>query len=549
MALQTLYSHFPGKGKRARRARLRDSASARQGGSSRDEGRGPGMSEEDTERLVKRVVRRAMGETFIDTGRQLLTEEEPREVTSVREDGRIAVRRHFSEEIWAAIRKDYEAGATSSTIVENYGVSVHALKGRARAGKWSKTVTLVAPPVFPPDDPAQLDETGASAWPEIAHAAQLPPEGEWQTWLFQGGRGAGKTRAGAEWLAARALATPHGRFALVAATEHDAREVMIEGPSGLRSLPGRKKPRYEASRRRLKWDNQAVAYVFSAQEPERLRGPQFMAAWADEFCAWPKMEHTLTTLRLGLRLGDKPQLVVTTTPKPLAALRRLRAEPSCVVTEAATSANAANLSKRFVEDLQLLYGGTRVEKQELEGVLLDAEGALWRKGDIAREPLPAKFDRVVVGVDPPAGAGVCGIVVAGRVGHRAFVLEDASCEEMPALGWAERVAAAVKRWGAVKVMAESNQGGDMVRSTLRTGGVTCAIELAHAAAGKAVRAQPAAALYQKGRVAHCGQFELLEEELLAIGSGEGKCDRADALVWALHDLLVRPRPTPKVGLG
>jgi phage terminase large subunit-like protein len=500
-----------------------------------------GPSAEETERIVRRVV----GDAFIDVGQALVAGGTPR----VRQGGRIVVRKIHSKEIWAQARRDYEEGSfTVREIADRYGMTHAVVRKHIYEEGWCKTIKDLPDPLVKEDDPAQLDETGASAWPEIAHAAQLPPEGEWQTWLFQGGRGAGKTRAGAEWLAARALATPHGRFALVAATEHDAREVMIEGPSGLRSLPGRKKPRYEASRRRLKWDNQAVAYVFSAQEPERLRGPQFMAAWADEFCAWPKMEHTLTTLRLGLRLGDKPQLVVTTTPKPLAALRKLRDEPSCVVTEAGTSANAAHLSKRFVEDLRLLYGGTRVEKQEMEGVLLDAEGALWRKGDIVREPLPAKFDRVVVGVDPPAGAGVCGIVVAGRVGANAFVLEDASCAEMPALGWAERVAEMVAKWRAVKVMAESNQGGDMVRSTLRTGGVTCAIELAHAAAGKAVRAQPAAALYQKGRVAHCGQFELLEEELLAIGSGEGKCDRADALVWALHDLLVRPRPAPKVGL-
>ena len=465
------------------------------------------------------------------------------------------MRRHHSEEIWAAIRKDYEEGATQPVLVETYGVTLHALKGRARTEKWSKTETVVPDPVFPKADPEQVDkdESGAetSAWARIAHAAQLPPQltangGEWRTWLFQGGRGAGKTRAGAVWLAERAERTPRGRFALIAATERDAREVMIDGPSGLRSLPGRKRPGYEISRRLLRWKNGAVAHVYSAQEPDRLRGPQFMAAWGDEFCAWPKAEHTLAMVRLGLRLGDRPQLVVTTTPKPLAALRKLRGEASCVVTEAGTAANAANLAEGFVEDLTLLYGGTRVERQEMEGVLLDAEGALWRRGDISRAVRPAKFDRVVVGVDPPATTGVCGIVAAGRVGNCAYVLEDASCGEMSALGWAERVAETVARWGAVKVVAESNQGGDMVRQTLRYGGVECAIELTHAGAAKVVRAQPAAALYQKGRVMHCGEFAALEEEMLAMGSGEGKCDRADALVWAIDNLLVQLRPRPSV---
>ncbi|HEX5008317.1 MAG TPA: terminase family protein [Hyphomonadaceae bacterium] len=547
MAVQTVHTHYAGRGKRARAK----AASAFAQGLRRDKPAQSGhrpMSEEEARSLVRAVFAESF-QGAADTLRAapLLV------VTEVRADRKIRTRVTHPPETWALVRIDYEEGGfTVPVIAKQYGIKDATIKRRAARGGWSKTRRTDVAPLTKPADPAQVDGAGQSVWAEIAHAAQLPPEGKWRTWLFQGGRGAGKTRAGAEWLAARAEATPHGRFALIAATEHDAREVMIEGPSGLRSLPGREWPRYEASRRLLRWRNGAVGYVFSAQEPERLRGPEYMAAWADEFCAWPRHEHTLAMIRLGLRLGAAPQLVVTTTPKPLAALRRLREAASCVVTEAGTAVNAANLSESFVEDLQLLYGGTRIEKQEIEGVLLDAEGALWRLGDISRCEVPARFERVVVGVDPPAGAGVCGIVVAGRVGDRAYVLEDASCGNVQPLDWARRVAAMVAKWGAVKVVAESNQGGNMVRSTLRQGDVACPIELVHAGAAKAVRAQPASALYQKGRVMHCGVFAMLEEEMLAMGSdksggcGEGKCDRADALVWALDDLLVRPRARPGV---
>ncbi len=349
-----------------------------------------------------------------------------REETLKDADGRrIRVRRHFSKEIWKAARHDYEVGGfTVPVVAERYRMTEHAVKGRARREKWCKTVSEAPAPLLPPPDPAQVEEDGASAWARTAHEAQRPPEGAWSTWLFQGGRGAGKTRAGAEWLAARAEATPNGRFALVGPTQHDVREVMIDGPSGLRSRAGRERPSYESSRRKLKWKNGAVAYAFSAEEPERLRGPQFMAAWADEFCIWPKPEHTMAMLRMGLRLGDDPRLVVTTTP--IASLRRLREEPSCVVTQAASAVNAAHLSAGFLSGLEAIYGGTRLAQQELEGVLLAGDGALWRREEIqkARGARPDKFDRVVVGLDPPAGAegSVCGIVVAGRVGRQGFVL-------------------------------------------------------------------------------------------------------------------------------
>jgi phage terminase large subunit-like protein len=473
----------------------------------------------------------------------------------------ITIRRHHSAEIWAQARRDYLAGFTASAVSSRYGMSVDAIRKRASKQGWCKAhhVLKQAPPapLHPFPDAAQSVKCGdadfQSKWKEIAHPAQLAPSstvsgGAWSTWLFQGGRGAGKTRAGAEWLAARAEASP-GVFALVGPTQHDVREVMVDGPSGLRNLPGRARPWYERSRRRLIWPNGSVAYAFSAEEPERLRGPQFEAAWADEFCIWPRPSETLAILRMGLRLGVAPQLVVTTTPKPLPALRMLRAEASCVMTMAATATNAAHLAPTFLDGLHALYGGTRLAAQELEGLLLEGDGALWSARDVARARgvAPVKCERVVVGVDPPAGSGgaACGIVVAGRVGTRAFVLADRSAAGLSPLGWASRVAEAAREFGASEIIAEANQGGDMVRATLASAGAPCAVRLVHASRGKRARAEPIAALYEQGRVTHAGAFVALEEELLALGvaESEGLLDRADALVWALTALMLGPPPS------
>jgi phage terminase large subunit-like protein len=294
----------------------------------------------------------------------------------------------------------------------------------------------------------------------------------------------------------------------------------------------------------LLWDNGSIAYAFSAEEPERLRGPQFTAAWADEFCIWPRPSETLAILRMGLRLGDAPQLVVTTTPKPIPALRALRAEASCVVTQAGTVVNAGHLSPSFLDGLHALYGGTRLAAQELDGLLLEGDGALWKLADLERARggvRPARCERVVVGVDPPAGSGgsACGIVVAGRAGERFFVLADRSALGLSPLGWANVVSAAAKEFGASEIVAEANQGGDMVRAVLAQAGAPCGVRLVHAAHSKRVRAEPIALLYEQGRVAHCGAFVALEEELLALGAAEseGLLDRADALVWALTALM------------
>lgn len=483
-------------------------------------------------------------------GRELLKASGIADTTRLLRDGKPAVRKTFAPEIWDAAQRDYEEGDfTVAEISDRYGMVKKTIETRAHRFGWSKKVTQAPPPLLPPDDPEQVDELGESRWDEIAHDAQRPPAGAWATWLFQGGRGAGKTRAGAEWLAARAEATPNGRFAIVAPTEHDLREVMIEGPSGLRSLHGRERPKYQSSRRKLKWDNGAVAYGFSAEQPERLRGPQFDAAWADEFCVWKRADYVLSTLRLALRRGATPRLMVTTTPRRRASLESLMAEPTCVITRAGTEANAANLSKDFLQTIMTLYDGTDLIEQEVLGKLIDGDGVMWRREDFvqARGAAPEKLERVFVAVDPPAGSAVgrqgsaCGIVVAGAAGGVAYVLADRSVLGLKPEGWTSRVVGVAREFGAAEIVAECNQGGDMVETLLRQAGPPCRLRLVRAADGKRARAQPVYQAYELGRVKHCGRFPELEEQLIALGQGEGgPYDRADALVWAVTELLLRP---------
>jgi len=349
-----------------------------------------------------------------------------------------------------------------------------------------------------------------------------------------------------------ALVSPKA-FALVGPTLHDVREVMVEGPSGLRALAvGEERPRWEASRRRLIWDKTgSVGHAFSAEDPDSLRGPQFHHAWADEFCAWKKPEAVLDNLRLGLRLGDDPRLLVTTTPRPMQALRRLLAEAGTIVRRAGTADNAGNLSPGFLTHLRSLYAGTRLEAQELEGLIVETDGALFRAEDLARARghRPAELDRIVVAVDPPASAGgdACGIVVVGRRGDRAYVLADRSEGGLSPDGWGRKVAATATEFGATEVVAEKNQGGEMVRAVLAHGGCRVPIRLVHASRGKAARAEPVAALYEQGRVVHCGAFPALEEELMGLGcEGGSSPDRADALVWAVTRLLPPPKAGPSV---
>ncbi|CAN5319839.1 hypothetical protein BH10PSE1_BH10PSE1_00890 [soil metagenome] len=386
------------------------------------------------------------------------------------------------------------------------------------------------------------------------HRHQTPSPKAWRTWLLLGGRGSGKTFAGAYWLNNLAMA-PGLSLALVGPALHDVREVMVEGPSGLKAMaPKGERPRWEAGRKRLVWPNGTVAYAFSAEDPDSLRGPQFHAAWADEFCAWRTPEKTLSNLRFGLRLGEDPRLMVTTTPRPMSALRRLVAQPGVISERGPTAANAEHLSPGFLEHLTELYGGTSMAAQEMEGLIVENDGALFTAADLARArgARPTQMDRIVVAIDPPATAhgDACGIVVVGRLDRTAFVLADRSKAGLSPDGWARAAVAAAEEFGAQQVVAEANQGGEMIRTLLVQADCKPQIKLVHASVGKRTRAEPVAALYEQGRVVHCGSFPALEEELMSLGADMGgkSPDRADALVWGVSHLLVDRKAGPRLSV-
>jgi phage terminase large subunit-like protein len=394
-------------------------------------------------------------------------------------------------------------------------------------------------------------------WPLWARDDQLPPAGDWTTWLLLGGRGAGKTRAGAEWVRGVALGrpgyadAPARRIALVAETYADLREVMIDGISGLRAVHGAgERPAYEPSRRRLIWPNGAVAQGFSAEDPEALRGPQFDAAWCDEIAKWRHAEETWDMLQFGLRLGRHPRQVATTTPRAVPLLKRLLAEPGAVVSRAATRDNAANLAPRFLEAVVGAYAGTRLGRQELDGELLEErEDALWSRDVIERSRVAAapELRRIVVAVDPPAGGGkrsdACGLVAVGlgTDGH-AYVLADETAHATRPELWAARAVGLWRRLEADALVAEVNQGGEMVRSVIAQVDAGVPVLAVRATRGKWLRAEPVAALYAQGRVVHVGAFPQLEDEMAALGLNglaHGRSpDRVDALVWAVTHLML-----------
>ncbi|MEQ9329956.1 terminase family protein [Thalassobaculum sp.] len=384
-------------------------------------------------------------------------------------------------------------------------------------------------------------------WSFWARPTQLAPEGGWRVWLILAGRGFGKTRTGAEWVRSLAEGGRARRIALVAETAADARDVMIEGESGiLACCPPWARPRYQPSRRRVTWPNGAVATSFSADDPDQLRGPQFDAAWADEIAKW-RYEAAWDNLLLGLRLGTDPRCVATTTPKPRAWLARLMADPGTVLTRGATRDNAANLAPAFLDQILARYAGTRLGRQEVEGEFLaEIPGALWTRTliEAARSAPPAAGDlvRVVVAVDPAVTAGAdsdeTGIVVAGTgTDGRFWVIEDLSGRLSPDL-WARRAAEAFRRHRADAVVCEVNQGGDLVVATLRTVDPVLPVRAVRATRGKRLRAEPVAALYEQGKVRHAGAFPLLEDQMAGFTGlpGEASPDRLDALVWALTDL-------------
>ncbi|MET0240403.1 MAG: terminase family protein [Sphingobium sp.] len=402
----------------------------------------------------------------------------------------------------------------------------------------------------------------AERWEHRARPAQLPPPGDWTVWLVMAGRGFGKTRAGAEWVRGIAEGDSGARIALIGASLHEARSVMVEGESGVLAVsPPGARPLWQPSRRQLQWPNGAVATLFGAGDAEMLRGPQHSHVWADEIAKWPRGGEAWDNAMMGLRLGLRPRALATTTPRPVPLLRRLLAQGGTVVTRGRTADNRAALPPAFIAAMERDYGGTRLGRQELEGeLMLDLEGALWTR-DLLEQcrvtVVPgctgdaALLARVVVGVDPPAGTvsgkggDACGIVVAGlgRDG-RAYVIDDASVEGTTPERWARAVAGAYHRWGADRVVAEANNGGAMVASVLRAADMGLPVRLVHATRGKSARAEPVSALYEAGRVAHVGLFAALEDELCGLIAGGGydgpgrSPDRADALVWALTELML-----------
>lgn len=378
------------------------------------------------------------------------------------------------------------------------------------------------------------------------------------------GRGFGKTRMGSEWIRENVcgdtpLAPPPSgwkRIALVAETAADARDVMVLGDSGILAChPKDYRPEWSPTNRRLRWPNGVEAWVYNATEPDQLRGPQHHAAWVDELAKFRYMQETWDQLQFGLRLGEHPRALVTTTPRPLPLIKKLVEDPDSVVTRGATLDNQANLAKNTVKQLYDRYAGTRLGRQELDGEILgDIPGALWNRDDIdaARvNEAPEDLERVYVAVDPAAsseeGSDENGIVVVGLArdedGYaRGYVLEDGSLRGTPE-DWASKAVHLYRKWSADKIIAEKNNGGEMVSSVIKAQDRSVPVKLVHASRGKVVRAEPISALYEQKRVHHVGQFNELEDQMCIFSidnvrnSSTGSPDRVDALVWGLTELF------------
>lgn len=397
-------------------------------------------------------------------------------------------------------------------------------------------------------------------WRFLARPNQIEPDGDWQNWLVLAGRGFGKTRCGSEWTREQVKAGA-ARVGLIAPTASDARDVMVEGESGLLAVcwAGDKtirgdvlgRPSYEPSKRRLTWANGAVATLFSAEEPERLRGPQHEVIWADELAAWKYLRETWDMAMFGLRFGSRPRTCITTTPKPLPLVREIAKDARTVVTRGSTFDNAGNLAPTFLQAIRDKYEGTRLGRQELNAEILDdLPGALWVRDaiDDQRIEKAPQMQRIVVAVDPSGTKGESddgddiGIVVAGKgVDGRAYVLADRTCKLSPA-GWGRRAVQAFHEFRADRIVAERNFGGAMVHHVIKTTEATVPYKEVTASRGKVARAEPVAALYEQGRVSHVGSFPELEDQMCQIApegyAGEGSPDRADALVWALTELML-----------
>ncbi|MBL9029604.1 MAG: DNA-packaging protein [Caedimonas sp.] len=387
-------------------------------------------------------------------------------------------------------------------------------------------------------------------WEINARPSQRLPQGEWHTWFVLAGRGFGKTRTGAETIRQWVHQGQYRRIALVANTESDARDVMVEGESGLLAVhPDRERPLFEPSKRQLRWKNGAVATIYSAENHEKLRGPQFDCAWVDELAKFRMAEKIWEQLHFSLRLGVYPKTIVTTTPRPLPLLRKLLAEEhqGVVVTRGNTFENVNNLSPAFIASVKGKYEGTRVGLQELYGEILDArEGALWTYEILDRQRTSEvpRLARIIVAIDPAVThhekSDETGIIVAGLSDKSiAYVLEDLSGKYSPA-AWARIAVEAYHRWKADRLVAEVNKGGDLVEKVIRSVDASISYKGLHASRGKMTRAEPVAALYEQGKVFHVQKgLEILETQLCSYSAmtGQKSPDRLDALVWALTELV------------
>ena len=388
-------------------------------------------------------------------------------------------------------------------------------------------------------------------WTFWARPDQAPPPGDWIVWLILAGRGAGKTRAGAE--AVRLWSQTFPSVNLIGPTADDVRDVMVMGDSGILNCCRKdERPRYLASAAKLEWPNGAMSFLFSVEEPDRLRGKQHMKLWCDELAAWRRPD-AFDQAMFGLRLGDKPQMVVTTTPRPTRIVKQLAADKDTIVTRGSTFENKGHLARAFLERIVRRYEGRAIGRQELLAEIVEeTPGALWTRALIERqrvaaEAAPREFSEVVVAVDPPARSGSraneCGLIVASKASDgRIYVLGDS-----PA-AWAARVGTAYHGFRANRVVAEINNGGDMVAEVLRQAEPHLPVRSVTATRGKFLRAEPVAAAYERGLVFHAGVFPKLEDQLCTLtpdfdrraGSSP---DRADALVWAIADLLALDRPS------
>lgn len=398
-------------------------------------------------------------------------------------------------------------------------------------------------------------------WKAWARPNQLAPEGDWLTWLVLAGRGFGKTRCGAEWIREEVTTKRAGRIALIAETQKDLEEVMVFGQSGVMSVfPPHQRPKATKKPIRLEFHTGAVAYGYNATEPDQLRGPQFDCAWGDELAKWRYAKETWDQLQFGLRLGNRPRQIITTTPRPIPVLKEILSASTTVVTRGVTIDNRVNLAPSFIKSITDKYAGTRLGRQELSAEILDdVPDALWTRAGLDRDRRREKdvppLKRVVIAIDPaakqnlePDDGAATGIVVAG-VGEdgRGYVLDDATCRESPN-GWARMAVACYDRFEGDCIVGEVNNGGDMVASTVRAVRPTVPFKEVHASRGKWTRAEPIAALYEQGRISHVGTFAPLEDEMVNFGPngmvGGVSPDRVDALVWALTELF--PAMTKKI---